>query len=88
MKKYASIVFMQGDEANEPLAILDEKGPKEAINFLAQWDFGTESEHDVRENIGNGTYDHIARFGDFILTWNRSLNYIGLTRIINEEDKP
>lgn len=39
-KKYVQIVFAQGDNATEPLSILDVQGVEAAIDYLSQWDNG------------------------------------------------
>lgn len=43
-ERWVSIVFQQGDDADEALAIVDEHGPDAAIEYLAQWDYGEETE--------------------------------------------
>lgn len=42
--KYCRIVFLQGDEANEALEILDSDGAESVIEYLSQWDYGKELE--------------------------------------------
>jgi hypothetical protein len=90
--RYANIVFMQDDDADYVLdrlcrvhdwVIAD--GPTQetieaAIDYLAQWDYGTESEHDLRDEIGAGTSDDIFEHGDYVLTWHLGLGYVGLMR--------
>jgi hypothetical protein len=44
-QKYYEIVFMQGEEAEEPLKILEDKGESAAIEYLKDWDYGKENEH-------------------------------------------
>lgn len=86
-RKYAQIVFAQGDDAIEPLKIYDEQGKEAAITYLAQWDNGKESEHDLRDKPSKGTRDRSFEVGEYILTVNQGLGYIGLERIVFETKK-
>ena len=77
------IVFVQGDEADEPLSILDTDGTKAAIEYLAQWHHP--GEHETADEPATGTSDHVQKTDDgFILTWNDRLRYIGLERKAGE----
>lgn len=86
MTKYQEIVFMQNENAEEALKILNEQGEEAAMNHLKQWDYG-ENEGEIYEQNPGGSNDHIYRQGDCIMTYNESLGYIGLCRIINEENQ-
>lgn len=88
---YASIIFAQGDEAREIVDRLErvdgvvafgatDETISETVDYLSQWDFGDESEHDVTAELGAGTHDRIETVGDYILTWNLGLGYVGLAR--------
>lgn len=81
---YYEIVFLQGDEARETLAILDNEGENAAISHLAQWDFGGKSEHSPTGKPW-GTSDHVVRDGDYFLSYNLRLGYIGLCRRVTCE---
>lgn len=78
---YQSIVFIQGDEANEPLDILDRDGAAAAVRYLAQWDYGDENGSPEMTESSAGTSDRQERHGDYLLTWNNRLGYIGLERV-------
>jgi hypothetical protein len=80
MNKYQRIVFMQGDEATEPLAILDEQGFDAAIEYLAQWDLEP-GEHFNEPSHGTSDYTHTTD-DNLLLSWNQGLGYIGLERIV------
>jgi hypothetical protein len=91
MVQYANIVFMQGDEGRELVDSLCQvegvvahgataESITQTIEYLAQWDFGTESEYDIREEIGAGTHDTTVEEGEYVLTWNLGLGYVGLMR--------
>jgi len=85
---WASVVFLQGEDADAALSILEERGPEAAIAHLAQWDFGDETEQAAAAN-GHvyatppaGTWDREFRSGPYHLAWNHSLGHVGLTRSI------
>lgn len=75
--KYQSIVFLQGDNANEAMDILDNQGREALLEYLKQWDHGERD--DLRDDIGNGSSDRVIKFDEYYLTYNTGLNYCGLT---------
>lgn len=89
MITYHSIVFMQGEEADEPLRLLDEQGRVAVAAYLAQWDYGRENEHSPQKDPPWGSLDNFAlvrvpHAGVYWLTWNTKLQYIGLVRTTRE----
>lgn len=77
---YQRIVFMQGEEADEPLRILDEQGEEAAIEFLAQWDMEPGEEF---SEPASGDSDDVYETDDgFRLSYNTRLGYIGLERVV------
>ena len=87
--RYAEIVFMQGDEGRELTDSLcnvegvvahgaTAKSITETIEYLSQWDMG--EYHDIREDTGAGAYDTVVEEGDYVLTYNLGLGYVGLMR--------
>lgn len=94
MAKYSHIVFMQDDEGSEVVDRLTRctdgftvYGPTaetiaEAIEYLSQWDYG--DDYDVRDEPSAGTSDDTVREGEYLLTWNTGLGYVGLERVITE----
>ena len=83
MYNYFTIVFLQDDfDTKEPFEILNEQGEQAAIDYLSQWDFGSESENCLSGSIDKpwGASDCIYRKGFYILSYNERLGYIGLTR--------
>ncbi len=75
------IVFAQGDDADEPLSILDERGIDAAIDYLADW--YNPGEHETSDEPSAGTSDDTHETSDgFILSWNAGLGYIGLEHIV------
>jgi len=75
-EKYEDVVFMQGDEAEEPLNILKSAGPEAAVEYLKQW-------HNPGQGMGSNELNHGASDKTFekdgyILSWNPHIGYIGL----------
>ena len=81
-KKLTLIVFMQGEKADEPLGILNEKGQDAAIKYLAQWDQG--EYYNLTDFLNAGSNDTIYEDENYILVYNNTLNYIGLSKLITE----
>lgn len=84
--EYVSIVFQDGTDADEALALLEREGPDAAVAHLAQWDFGEESEltahaygHVYRDPPA-GRDDRTYVQGEYVLSWNQSLWHVGLAR--------
>jgi hypothetical protein len=80
MKTYANIVFMQGWEAEEPLALLVED-PQLCLDYLKQWDSG--EYYDTTEATSAGTNDRKILFGDYQIIYNSGIGYIGLEKTLN-----
>jgi hypothetical protein len=80
------VVFLQGEEADRPLRILGELGHVDAVDFLAQWDYGDETTQAALENgyvydePGEGTNDRVAISGDYALVVNPHVGYVSLLR--------
>jgi len=87
MARYAQIVFIQSsDETPEPERILKEQGEQALFDYLIQWDYGHESECDIRDESSAGKRDHVVSFqvgeDKYIMTYNLGLPYFGLERLI------
>lgn len=84
--QYVSVVFQEGSDAEEALAVLERDGPQAAIGYLAQWDFGDETELAARiyghvypePPAGRDDRTHVS--GHYALSWNLALGHIGLAR--------
>jgi hypothetical protein len=81
--KYEDVVFMQGQEADEPLSILEKEGEDAALEYLKQWHFF--GSHMGSAELGQGGSDRTYEKDGYIMAWNTSLNYIGLQYKIPEE---
>lgn len=76
-KRYERVVFMQDDEADEVLRVLDEQGEEAAIEHLSQWHYP--GEHDGDDELAAGSSDDVYTSDDgYVLTWNTRLGYVGL----------
>ena len=88
--RWVNVVFLQGDEADRPLRILGELGHIDAVDFLAQWDYGDETTQAALENgyvydePGDATNDQVAISGDYALVVNPHLGYVSLLRRYTE----
>lgn len=77
---YAPIIFMEGEEAEEPLRLLKKKSVLAAVRYLSQWDCG--EYYDVREEPAKGTSDNYEVHMGYLISWNSFLGYIGLEKIL------
>lgn len=76
-ERYEEVVFMQGQEADETMDILNNEGKDAAMEHLKQWhDPGN---HMGRDEIGLGSMDKTYKKDGYIMYWNPYLPYIGLT---------
>lgn len=88
--RWVNVVFLQGDEADRPLRILGELGHVDAVDFLAQWDYGDETTQAALENgyvydePDDATNDQVAISGDYALVVNPHLGYVSLLRRYTE----
>ena len=81
---YENIVFLQGDDAGEILDILDVFGESSAMEHLQQYDYG-ESQIESRDDFPWGSRDMIYREGNYVMSYNIGLGYIGLIKITKPE---
>lgn len=84
--QWFSVVFQQGEDADETLAIIDEHGVDAGMDHLAQWDFGSETE-DAERMLGHvydsppsGDMDREYERGDHLLSYSHALGHAGLIR--------
>jgi hypothetical protein len=82
---YANIVYLQGEEAQEAFDLLNDKGSRAMFEHLKQWDYGPESEYDLREEKPWGRADSTVDFeGGYTLSYNHAMDYCSLTREVVE----
>jgi hypothetical protein len=75
-ERYERVVFMQGEEANEVMDILNNDGEDAAMDYLRQWHYPGEGEGS--NEIGAGTEDEIYEKDGYTMNWNPYLPYVGL----------
>ena len=74
------------------MRILGELGHVDAMDFLAQWDYGDETTQAALENgyvydePGEGTNDRVALSGDYALVVNPHVGYVSLLRRYTEPE--
>ena len=90
---YENIVFIQGEESNEPLDLLynsvtpvhytgaTEESIAAAFEYLRQWDYGEQSEECECPSAGIGDR-WFSDDGAYILSANLGMSYIGLVRVV------
>src|SRR5699024_4382475 len=85
-RRWLSVVFLQGAEADEVLDLIDRDGPDAAIEHLRNWDYGEETTDAALENgyvydePPTGQLDRMATDGDYTLTYNPFMGHVGLLR--------
>lgn len=88
-EKYERIFFLQGDEAHAVLDLMETASPEAALDDMVE---------KAKELVIEGTETHItAPWGPsdthivnaegYVLSWNYSVGYVGLVRIVTEENK-
>lgn len=85
-RRWVSVVFLQGDEADKVLDIIDHDGTDAAIDHLAGYDFGEETTQAALENgyvydqPPTGALDRTATKDDYTLTYSPFLGHVSLLR--------
>lgn len=83
MSCYQQVVFQQGDEAREALAILegtddgipDQDTMSAAVEYLRQWQ---DAENEVLDHSTTMPFDQQYQQGDLLLSWNTDFPYVSL----------
>jgi hypothetical protein len=93
---YEHVVFMQGDDADEPLDVLYSReaddsvvyhGPtaesaEAAFAYLSQWDYGDPAERYGDPASGSGDNVFVSACGGYRISASLRYRYIGLERIV------
>ena len=94
VQRWISVVFLQGDEADEVLDLIDAQGVDAAFEYLAGYDYGDET---VEAAIANGhvydkpqagALDRTATRDVYTLTYSTFLGHVGLYREANALPDP
>ena len=94
--RWVSVVFLQGDEADAVLGMIDLRGAIAAIDHLQQWDYGDET---IDAALTNGyVYDRIPvgrtdrtiedDGSPYALTYSKQFGYMSLLRRYPDEPEP
>lgn len=83
--RYYPIVFLQGEEAEEAMDMLDQQGEEAALRHLLQTYYDQDSLRALDNDQYKGRQDHEYREvidGEtYIMNWNYGIPYIGLTEM-------
>lgn len=85
-RRWVSVVFLQGEEADEVLDLVDRDGTDAAIQHLRGWDYGAETTDAALENgyvydePPTGPLDRVVTDGDYTLTYNAAMGHVSLLR--------
>ena len=86
VSRWVSVVFLQGQDADEVLAIIDRDGTDAAIEHLAGFDMGEETTQAalvngyVYDTIPAGPLDRTTTNGEYTLTYNHDHGHVSLLR--------
>ena len=86
VSRWVSVVFLQGQDADDVLAIIDRDGTDAAIEHLAGVDMGEETRQAalingyVYDTIPTGPLDHTTTEGTYTLTYNPDHGHVSLLR--------
>jgi hypothetical protein len=79
MNHYVSIVLLERGEADEPMRLLREQGPEAAIEYCRQWE---QPGGGIAQKCPPwGQTDFCRRSGNYVLSYNPVIGYIGLCRV-------
>ncbi|MGK0715763.1 hypothetical protein ACR5KS_06810 [Leucobacter sp. W1153] len=85
--RWVSVVFLQGQEAEEVLDMIDSDGALAGLDHLKSWDFGEETTSAAMENgyvyeaPPSGPHEREAREGDYHLAYSHSFDHVALYRL-------
>lgn len=85
-RRWMSVVFLQGEEADTVLDMIDKCGPEAAIQHLSQWDFGDETRDAalvngyVYDEVPQSATDRVVsdEAAGYTLTYNHHFGYVSL----------
>jgi hypothetical protein len=94
---YQSVVFIQGEESDEPLDLLYSRDDDSSIvyhgptaesvaatfAYLKQWDYGEPTEEYDGDPQGSSDDVWVSDCGDYRMSAHLGLGYIGLERIVD-----
>lgn len=94
-RRWFSVVFLQGEEADVVLDLIDRDGTAAAIKELAGYDYGDESQQAALENgylyddqPPAGATDRTVTTDVYMLTYSHALGHVGLSRELDALPDP
>lgn len=94
LSRWVGIVFLQGQDADEVLAIIDRDGTDAAVEHLAGFDMGEETTQAalvngyVYDTIPTGPLDRTTSSGEYTLTYNHDHGHVSMFRTHSEPPEP
>lgn len=85
-RQWVTVVFLQGQEADDVLDIIESRGVDATVEHLARQDYGDETDSaavtngDIRDAIPVGVLDKTAESGMYTLTYNPFMGQVALYR--------
>ena len=90
-RQWITVVFLQGQDADDVLDIIEARGVDAAVEHLARWDYGQETDstaianQDIHDVIPVGVLDKTAESGQYTLTFNPFMGHVALHRHLNTD---
>lgn len=87
VSRWISVVFLQGENADEVLNMIDTEGAGAGLNHLKNWDYGDETTSTAMENgyvydvPPSSPLEHETRDGDYHLAYSHSFGHVALYRL-------
>lgn len=94
-RRWLNVVFLQSEEADAVLDLIDRDGTDAVIEHLKGWDYGTETTDAALENgyvyddqpPASGT-DRTVTSSEYTVTYNHALGHVGLYRQLDTPPDP
>ena len=94
IERWVSVCFMQGEDAEEVLQMIDDEGIDAALGYVKNWDYGDETTQAALENghvydhPPTGPLEHEVRDDNYVMTYSHSFGHVALYRLneIRPED--
>ena len=94
IERWVSVCFLQGDDAEEVLQMIDQEGIDAALGYVKNWDYGDETTQAALENghvyehPPTGPLEHEVRDDNYVMTYSHSFGHVALYRLneINPDD--
>ena len=86
VERWVGVVFLQGEEADRVIDLIDARGVEAGIEHLSAWDYGEETTNaalengDVHDTAPVYPGDRQAETGDYAMTYNPMAGHVALYR--------